>query len=425
LAQEEGDDMRTSHSNWLAPLTRLGLLVGLLGAAAVPAAYAADVVVSSNIPYLYFEDTSLGGGGDAWALTAQNAPNGEFMLVDYDGGGLIPISIASSANSHGSIDVDHTGNIHFADDAVFIDRFLGRLGIGTTITETSLHVANGGQVQLTPGPGMPDWWINPGSSGLWFRSLAPFSAPVKFQNAAPDNSLVVASSGRIGLGTSTPGGQLHVFGAATSDVFSGVGPDPVNGPALNFGYSGSSFGRGSGFFNVRPDASAVAPNPSLRFATANVQRMIITNTGNVGIGTTSPTNPLQMASGARVTAGGVWTDASSREYKQDIAPLAADVAHAALAQLAPVTFAYRADLAERHVGFVAEEVPALVATADRKGLSPMDIVAVLTRVVQEQQRAMEGQRHELEDQRRAVQAHQAALAELQAEVATLRQATRR
>ena len=38
----------------------------------------------------------------------------------------------------------------------------------------------------------------------------------------------------------------------------------------------------------------------------------------------------------------------------------------------------------QHVGFIAEDVPELVATADRKGMSPMDVVAVLTKVVQEQ-----------------------------------------
>jgi hypothetical protein len=44
------------------------------------------------------------------------------------------------------------------------------------------------------------------------------------------------------------------------------------------------------------------------------------------------------------------------------------------------------------VGFIAEDVPDLVATKDRKGLSPMDIVAVLTKVVQEQQKTAEDQK---------------------------------
>ncbi|MBM4255390.1 MAG: hypothetical protein FJ147_05775 [Deltaproteobacteria bacterium] len=95
----------------------------------------------------------------------------------------------------------------------------------------------------------------------------------------------------MGFGTNSPQGNLHIAGPATADLFSGIGPDLVNGPAFNFGYSGSSFGQSSGFFNVRPDALAVAPNPSLRFATANVQAMIIDNVGNVGIGLTG-TNPI-------------------------------------------------------------------------------------------------------------------------------------
>ncbi len=44
---------------------------------------------------------------------------------------------------------------------------------------------------------------------------------------------------------------------------------------------------------------------------------------------------------------------------------------------------------EEHVGFIAEEVPDLVATKERNGLSPMDIVAVLTKVVKEQQEAID------------------------------------
>jgi hypothetical protein len=46
------------------------------------------------------------------------------------------------------------------------------------------------------------------------------------------------------------------------------------------------------------------------------------------------------------------------------------------------------DKDDRHVGFIAEDVPDLVASKDRKGLSSMDIVALLTKVVQEQQKAI-------------------------------------
>ena len=112
------------------------------------------------------------------------------------------------------------------------------------------------------------------------------------------------------------------------------------------------------------------------------------NAGYVGIGTTNPSYPLQMASGAYVSSGGVWTNASSREYKTDIRKLSTQKAIDALKQLDPVEFAYKTDSREKHVGFIAEDAPELVATKDKKGMSSMDVVAVLTKVVQEQQRTI-------------------------------------
>jgi hypothetical protein len=107
---------------------------------------------------------------------------------------------------------------------------------------------------------------------------------------------------RLGIATEAPENMVHIDGSATADVFCGIGPHPntqvggvYTGPAMNFGYSGNSFGEGSGFFNVRPDPSATAPNPSLRFMTNNVQAMIITNSQLVGIGTSSPAQMLTVA----------------------------------------------------------------------------------------------------------------------------------
>ena len=107
--------------------------------------------------------------------------------------------------------------------------------------------------------------------------------------------------------------------------------------------------------------------------------------GNIGFGVNRPAHPLELPSGAHVSAGGVWTNASSRDYKENISTLDIDDALAALSALEPVEYNYRSHADEHHVGFIAEDVPDLVATSNRKGLSPMDIVAVLTRVVQAQE----------------------------------------
>jgi hypothetical protein len=49
------------------------------------------------------------------------------------------------------------------------------------------------------------------------------------------------------------------------------------------------------------------------------------------------------------------------------------------------------------VGFIAEDVPELVAQNDRKSLSTLDIVGVLTKVVQEQQKSIKEQQKIISD----------------------------
>jgi hypothetical protein len=133
------------------------------------------------------------------------------------------------------------------------------------------------------------------------------------------------------------------------------------------------------FYDRQNTAYYLDPNGSISLTVA----------GSVGIGTTSPTYPLHMGSGAHVTTGGVWTNASSKEYKDNIQNLTIEEATAALMDLTPVKFTYKADNSDEYVGFIAENVPELVATKGRKGLSPMDIVALLTKVVQKQQEEIE------------------------------------
>jgi len=49
---------------------------------------------------------------------------------------------------------------------------------------------------------------------------------------------------------------------------------------------------------------------------------------------------------------------------------------------------YKVNKGDEYVGFIAEDVPELVASEDRKSLASMDFVAVLVKVVQEQKREM-------------------------------------
>jgi hypothetical protein len=143
-------------------------------------------------------------------------------------------------------------------------------------------------------------------------------------------------------------------------------------------------------------------------------RLQIDYSGQFGINT-APVNghEIHTATGA-YEAGGTWTDASSRDLKENIRKLSTEDAVRTLAALDPVTFNYKSDLAWQHVGFIAEDVPPLVAAPDRKGLAPMDIVAVLTKVVQQQKTTLEAKSGLLDELSKSIQELRAAVAALQA-----------
>jgi hypothetical protein len=115
---------------------------------------------------------------------------------------------------------------------------------------------------------------------------------------------------------------------------------------------------------------------------------------------------ITSSTGATLTAVGHWQDSSSRDYKENITDLSTEEAITTLAGLNPVRYNYKVDKDERHVGFIAEDVPELVATKDRKTLSPMDIVAVLTKVVKEQKETLDAKSQIVENQQKALEEQQ-------------------
>jgi hypothetical protein len=109
--------------------------------------------------------------------------------------------------------------------------------------------------------------------------------------------------------------------------------------------------------------------------------------GSIGFGV-NPIHPIHLAGGAHCFEGREWRNGSSISCKKEVENLPLADALAALRGLRPVTFKYL-DGDEARAGFIAEEVPDLLATGDRQSLSAMEIVAVLTRVVQDQQRRIQ------------------------------------
>lgn len=205
---------------------------------------------------------------------------------------------------------------------------------------------------------------------------------------------VVGPNGRLQL-TNTTADNTNKSGFITSNHYSNAQVPitffrTVSNASANLLRLGGGYNYGNAATQI--DLYTAANTTTL----IGTSRLTIKNNGYIGIGTQSPSYALQMAGGA-YTDGTTWYNASSREYKKNIQRLGAKEALAALASLNPVTFTYKTSPNQGHVGFIAEEVPELLATKDRKGLSAMDIVAVLTKALQEQQKTIEEQQKIIQD----------------------------
>lgn len=210
--------------------------------------------------------------------------------------------------------------------------------------------------------------------------------PFRIVGNAPESSLYVDGSGRVGLGTAAPTLKQHLVSANTPGIR--LEQDNTQGwGAFTWDVAGNE----ANFF-VR-DLTNGSRLPFRIQPGAPTSSLTIKADGSVGVGTWAPTKLLHVEGDAYVK--GTLEIGSSRTLKKDIRPMSSADALSALAALVPVTYAYKTNPAETCAGFIAEDVPDLLATNSRASLSPMDFVAVLTSVVQSQQETIASQREEL------------------------------
>jgi hypothetical protein len=207
---------------------------------------------------------------------------------------------------------------------------------------------------------------------------------VKFRKpTVGGNSQIYDNGNRVGIGTDEPEQRLDVNGSLQI-------------------HDRTSAVAGVMITQIRGETGYILHNQAstLTIGAGSIDRITIDKDGNIGFGVNRPQHPLELASGAYVSAGGVWTNSSSRARKENIETLTLEEALSALAALEAVEFNYLGDPDERYVGFIAEDVPGLVAMKDRRSLSAMDVVAVLTRVVQDQEDRIRSLEQRLDQQAR-------------------------
>jgi hypothetical protein len=184
--------------------------------------------------------------------------------------------------------VDNTGATFIQD--VSLDGFGHVTSLAsTTITTALIGAANAASPVFTGDVSIEDKIVHTGDTNTAIRFPAADTVTVETAGA---ERLRVTSAGRVGIGTSVPGSELDVFGVG--DIIRST----ANDGASNFMAFYDATGRkGYVGYGGATDDMTLANERSgfLRFLTNGSTRLHITSAGDVGIGTSSPSERLHVA----------------------------------------------------------------------------------------------------------------------------------
>ena len=378
--------------------------------------YLLAVAANPNVATLAVTGTGNVGIGtatpDDWVEVEQDADGKNLLELrnthsgayTWGASGLVVRSTTatSGGSGHAIVVLDTISNL-----PRFKVQYDGNVGIGTASPGSVLDIKRDDQAWHTLAPTLTIENTNTTAMGeahrasLVFKTRDASGNPTQSDVSVIDNNLwirganviVNPSSGNVGIGTMYPGSKLEVSAPGpqtTVDVYSStILSDGTNGGTLALsGISGDSVKR-SVTVRMAVENFSTGANAGLAFFSiqngTQSERVRISTSGNVGIGTTTPQHLLEVSDGTAPNAycdGNTWTNASSHEAKEDIRGFGPHDYRAAaewLRQTEVVWYRYRGSADPRpRVGLIAEDVPEALATPDRKGISTADAVGVLT-----------------------------------------------
>jgi hypothetical protein len=316
------------------------------------------IVLKENNLRILFDDTSTSGSFpyNDWRLIANDSNNG--------GASYFAIEDATAGRRPFTVEAGAPANTLYVKNS-------GRVGIGTATPSTKLHVVYCDTPAMrldqdgSCGWAAQIWDVAGNETNFFIRDVSHSSnLPFRIRATAPHNSLYINTNGYIGFGTQTPSFPVHLLTNSSSNAL--IAAQRTGGVTT--------------YMNATADTGV--------FGTANDAplRMVVNSQWQMEINSSTD---ISMLDGGGYN--GTWNPASSRELKENITDLAADEAMDALEGLNPVKYNYKKDKEDPRVGFIAEDVPELVAMKERKSLGTVDIIAVLTKVVKEQQKSLNDQ----------------------------------
>jgi hypothetical protein len=290
---------------------------------------------------------SLTGGATTYAQTGIDVTiNGQGTTS----GILKGLAFAISGGTSSMYDAYGTGGTWYTTNAGAA-YFAGNVGIGTTSPSTKLHVTGtdstttigqkstalileqldasaagvGSEIQfqglgssraiktfaaITGSLG--------GSSSIGSYGDIIFSTKQAQADTGLTERLTIKNTGNVGIGTTAPTAKLYVYDSAAGAAAASTGDNLVlEDDGLNYINFLSPTNQVAGLIfsdatRARGQITYNHANDSLRFVTASAQNMTIDSSGNVGIGTTNPTEKLTMAFDGKM--GFAWSGADPNVY---------------------------------------------------------------------------------------------------------------
>jgi hypothetical protein len=269
---------RASGSSYINPT------VGNVGIGITTPSYKLSINGSAGIEaseeYLYFHSTYSVGSNARAKIRAVGAGGGSGY------GGDLRLSSRASNNvwNEDVLTIANTGNV----------------GIGTTSPANKLDVSGILRVVMPDDPltGAITAKIlsySPSPFGLVFRGYETGAHSIQSQREANNAQLYALSlqplGGNVGIGTTSPNALLSLYSASTALL----NFRNSTNASSTYGFGIEATGNNSELWNYA--------NGYMRFGTNNNERIRITSDGNVGIGTTSPSQKLDVV--GRFNASGV------------------------------------------------------------------------------------------------------------------------